>query len=485
MIYESDNLSVELENGAAVIRLDVADRSVNTLGSAMIEQLGLALDAIEALSQQPEVVVIASNKPDSFINGADLFEMRTMDRPAIERYLREGQSLMNRLAGLKLPTVATIDGHCLGGGLELALACDHRVVADRGSINLGLPEVRLGIVPAWGGTTRLVRQVGPVPALDLMLNGRMLPPRKARKLGLVDDTVRAEALPAAARRLASKPVTDRRHWLQRMIAALPPLAALVCGVARRRAKKESGGHYPAADRLIDVVQAGLRHGEAAGFEAERAAAIELGEGEVAQNLMRLFFLRHEAKEAVKQLGETDAPVQRAAVIGGGTMGAGIAAALAQNHIEVHLIDIDVRAAGAGKKRAARLIDKAVRANRLSPTEAAAAKRRIWPAADWAGLEQVDLVIEAASEKLSIKSELFEKLEAIVPSETVLATNTSSLSIARIAEPLEDPDRLIGLHFFNPVHKMPLVEVVRTDRSRPHDLAVAAETALRLGKTPIL
>jgi 3-hydroxyacyl-CoA dehydrogenase/enoyl-CoA hydratase/3-hydroxybutyryl-CoA epimerase len=484
-VFKTDNLMAESDDHTLIVQINCADRSVNTLGRPLLADLNALLDHVDASTNKPSCIVFASAKTDSFINGADLFEMAQMSRDDATDYLRDGQKLMSRIAALPMITVAAIGGTCLGGGLELALACKRRVASDQTSIGLGLPEVRLGIVPAWGGTTRLVQQVGVRRALDLILNAKTVPPRKAKRIGLIHEVVSNDKLLKAAERVGHQQIdASKPPWIDRVIASVGLLTRLVCRIARRKTIAQTYDHYPAAERLIDVVEEGLLRGMDRGLAAERDAAKFLADTDVAKNLMSLFFGRHGAKQAVKRYGPGRA-VQHAAVIGGGTMGAGIAAAMARAGIDVRLIELNPNAAGQALRRIDRLLQQAVRSGRLSRLEARQAMRRVWPATDQRGLELVDFVVEAVAEKLSIKQELFQQLEQVVGPRTILATNTSSLSVTQIASALQSPGRVVGLHFFNPVHKMPLIEIIRTDVSNDGAVATAAQLALRLGKTPIV
>lgn len=464
----------------------------NTLSPEVLDELEMIVDGLTSGEVDCKAVIFSSDRAGLFINGADLFALKRLDNCGMQRFLEHGQQVFDRIARLPMTTVVAINGNCLGGGLELALACDWRVAADVGSIHIGLPEINLGIMPAWGGTTRLTEMFGPAKALPLLLSGRTVPPRKARSLGIIDEVVRPEALPAAARRLARK---TARTKSPKSTGAGPlnllkaPWHSMVCATARRRTLAKTFGNYPATDRLIDAVHAACRHGHDAGLRAEREAVMDLASTDASINLMRLFYLRQSAKQSVKQ--KFNAPptrIEHAAVIGGGTMGAGITHALIRGGIHTRLIDINAEAVSASLKRLKKMIAADLKSKRISPLEAEQAMHRVMPATDFTGLKLVDLAIEAVPEKMDIKQEVFQKLDRLTRNgsdSAVLASNTSSLSIADLAAVTSNPGRVIGLHFFNPVPKMPLLEVVGTAHSSDAALATGMELGLQIGKMPIL
>ena len=445
--------------------LDQPRRSANTLTGQMLSELKQAIDSLER-DTTAAGVIFASAKQGVFLMGADLLELRDMDDRQREQFLVRGQELFDRIARLRMPSVAAINGTCLGGGLELALACRYRLAADDNRITIGLPELRLGILPAWGGTVRLPRLVGLPKALQMILTSESLPPRKALRAGVVDEVIRPEALLTAAKRKVQS--GDRPHrpaMPQRLLAALPVIRKRVFATARQRTLEKTSGHYPSAERVIDVMQAGYDLGPAAGMAAERAAVASLMPTQTCHNLMRLFFLRRESKRWVSQhVLETPAPVKSAAVIGGGVMGSGIVHALIRAGIRVRLIEANHEALSAALGRIRESLDEEVAARQLDRLEARHTFNRVMPSIEWTGLRLVDFVVEAVAERLEVKKEVFARLEKLTRPDAVLATNTSSLRVDDLAAVVSAPDRVIGLHFFNPVQKMPLVEIVAGPRS---------------------
>ncbi|MGB7159492.1 MAG: 3-hydroxyacyl-CoA dehydrogenase NAD-binding domain-containing protein [Tepidisphaeraceae bacterium] len=467
------------------IRMDVPGKPVNACSPQLLHELLEAVVAAE--HDRPAGVIFASAKPRSFNAGADLFETRGMTREQLTEYLTRGQALFVRIAHLPMPTIAAINGDCLGGGFELALACRYRVAVDDGSISIGLPEVKLGLIPAWGGTTRLPRTIGLRRALPILLAGKTLPPRKAQRAGLVDEVVRPEALLAAAKRIVtSRARGHHASWFDRAAAGLPPVRSRILDAARRETIEKTHGNYPAPLRLLDVVRAGFERGFAAGLEEERRAITELTGTDAGRNLLRLFFLRQGAKKrAAERVAAQPHDVKHAAVIGGGTMGAGITHTLIRAGIPVRLVEVDPPAVAAALGRIKRLLDDDVSAGKVDRLAARHALNRVSPTTEWTGLELADFVIEAVVETIDAKRDIFARLDRLIRPGAVLATNTSSLRVSEMAQATLHPERIVGLHFFNPVAKMPLVEVVRAAHSDDASLATAIALAVRLGKTPVL
>jgi 3-hydroxyacyl-CoA dehydrogenase/enoyl-CoA hydratase/3-hydroxybutyryl-CoA epimerase len=450
----------------ATIVFDVPGKSVNTLTRRVWADLSDVLKRLE--SDLPAGVVVSSGKPRSFIAGADLFEMRAMTRAELESYLLEGQKILARLEALPVPTVACLNGDALGGGLEVALACRFRLAVDEPGPQIGLPETKLGLVPGWGGTVRLVRLIGAQKAIPLMTAGRAVAPSEARELGIVDELVaRSELLGAAKEMVLGGAARERT-----------PIAAPSEGyfeTAEAEAGKKAGPHVPAPVRLVKVVAEGVLRGAQAGYDAERAALCDLRETEAGKQLMRGFFLRTGAKKvATEGAGADPLPVVRAAVIGGGTMGAGIAAAMVKTGIPVTLVETNA-------ETASRALDR-VRKDLGGDESAMSILTTSTSVEDCA---PVDLVVEAIIEDIGAKRALFEKLDRVAKPDAILATNTSSLSVNEVAGCTKRPESVVGLHYFNPVAKMPLVEVVRAARSSARTVATAVAVAIRTGKTPIL
>lgn len=438
-------------DGLAWLTFDRAGSAVNALSADTLAELAVVLDALDAAP--PAGLVIRSGKATGFIVGADVNEFACLDTPEQARALvARGWNLFNRLAAVRYPTLALIQGHCLGGGLELALACRYRLVADQPGASLALPEVMLGIFPGWGGMLRLPRLIGAPAALDMMLTGRGADARRAAALGLADARVPPRLLLAAARQTVLSGKAPRRARGPGGWANLWPLKAVVARRARKQiAAKDPQGHYPAAPAIVDLWE---KHGGNA-LQAPELIDRIIASG-TARNLLRVFRLQERLKANGKQAGI--APARRAHVVGAGVMGGDIAAWCALKGMTVTLQDQDMARIAPALKRAAELFSRRLK----DPREARAAFDRLIPDPAADGVPLADVVIEAISEQPEAKRALYRSLEPRMKADALLATNTSSLSLETLRAGLARPERLVGIHFFNPVAKMPLVEVVHAE-----------------------
>jgi len=460
-------------DGLAWLTLDRAGSTVNTLSREVLAELAAVLDALTA--RPPRGLVIRSAKPAGFAAGADVDEFARLDTPEAARALiARGWDLYARLAGVPYPTLALIHGHCLGGGLELALACRYRLVADAPDTTLALPEVMLGIFPGWGGMLRLPALIGAPAALDMMLTGRRCDARRSAALGLADARVPTRLLEQAARKTV---LSGRRPRRARGLPALLnrwPLNALAAAQARRRiAQKDPQGHYPAPPAIITLWQ---RHG---GNALQAPALLEsILASDTARNLVRVFRLQERLK-AYGKAGDA-APVARVHVVGAGVMGGDIAAWCALRGLTVTLQDQDAARIAPALARAGKLY-----ARRLKDRRAArAAFDRLVPDPDGHGIARADLVIEAIVEQLEAKRALYRSIEPRLKPGALLATNTSSLSLKDLRTGLAQPSRLVGIHFFNPVASMPLVEVVNGHDGDTAAQARACAFVGAIGKLPL-
>ncbi|MCC6671890.1 MAG: enoyl-CoA hydratase/isomerase family protein [Planctomycetes bacterium] len=478
-------------DGLAVLRLGAPGERVVTFTERRLRSLEAALRKLHGRSGLAGVVVTGPG-PGMFAAGADIKVIEAVhDAAAGEAAAREGRSIYGLCQELAVPVVGAIEGPCLGGGLELALAFDLRVVSDAPGTLLGLPEVKLGIVPGFGGTQRLTRLLGLPAALDLILTGRLLDPRQSRKVGIADRVVPSQRLLDAARaevrRLQAcgrKAPVRRLRGFAWFATRCAPVRNFVADRARKAALSGQGRFYPAPLRALELCLDALRLPPDAGFANEARALGELIVTPVSKALVRLFFLT----ERAKRLGKSEAarPVQRAHVVGGGVMGAGIAGLLANKGVAVRLCDLDQAALARAKARLQKDLDKRVQRRRLAAHEAQAVQDRLAVSGEWGSLQRCDLFLEAVVEDLAVKQRLFATaVERGLPDTAVLATNTSSLPIDAMAEGLRAPQRVVGIHFFNPPEKMPLVEVIRGARTSDPAVATACALAVRLGKFPIV
>jgi 3-hydroxyacyl-CoA dehydrogenase / enoyl-CoA hydratase / 3-hydroxybutyryl-CoA epimerase len=509
----AEALSYEVRDGVALLTLDLPGEPVNTLSPAT----GLLFDA--ALSRALEdsavtAVVFTSGKPDGFVAGADvrwLGSLKTKEDG--EKASREGQGGFARLAAYPKPVVAAIHGACLGGGLEWALACSYRVCSDSQKTQLGLPEVQLGLLPGAGGTQRLPRLIGIAQALDLILTGKSVRPGKARKLGLVDEVVPApillEVALQRARGLADKSLkVDRtRHsapaqglastlgalgrketWTELALEDNPLGRAFLFDQARKQLRKKTRGHYPAPEKALDVVRTGTEKGLEAGLKAEAQAFGELLTSDVSHRLREIFFATTELK---KDRGVSDAAVQaravqKVAVLGGGLMGGGIAYVSAVTAgLLVRVKERDDAAAGRALAHVRTQLQGQLDKRRLTPRQLDARMARVTAGTDLAGFSRADVVVEAVFEDLALKKKLRDEVEAATPEHCIFASNTSSLPIARIAEDARRPAQVIGMHYFSPVEKMPLLEVITHAGTAPWVTASCVAFGKQQGKTVIV
>lgn len=476
----------------ATLTFDLPGKKVNIFNQAVLAELA---SLITELAQRRDIgcLILLSGKPGCFIAGADVEEIAGVTDPnQALAGIRAGQELFSAWGQLPFPTVAAVDGLCLGGGVEIALASTFRLVSDGSASRFGLPEVKLGIVPAWGGCTRLPRLVGLPGALDVLLTGKNIYPKKALKIGLVDGlipqaTFLHQVREFASRHLDSKKRPSERTDFKELLLERNPLGRkLVFDQARKKTLEQSEGHYPAPLRIIEVVRIGIEDGVQAGLEAEQRAASELAVGAVSKNLIHVFQLMEGVKKAENRPPGTPHPVTRAAVLGAGVMGGGIAQLIADKMgISVRLKDIGTEALASGMQHASSLFARQVKKRRLRPDQAARKMALIQPTLTYDGFDRCDLLIEAIIENLGIKQKVFAEVEKEMAAGAVLASNTSSLSIDLIGNEATQRGQVVGMHFFNPVDRMPLVEVIAGEASDPDAVRTVYDLALKLGKTPVV
>ena len=462
-------------DGVAWLALDKAGASTNSLSREVMEELAAILgDLAKAL---PRALIVTSAKR-GFIAGADIKEfvgIRTPDQ-AYE-LIRRGQEVLDQLAALGCPTVAAINGFALGGGLEVALACRYRVLVDDPAATLGFPEVQLGVHPGFGGTVRAVQLAGPIAAMDLMLTGRTIRPKQSLDLGLVDRLAPVAQLDATAKQVALAPPPAREpklaHRLLNLRVVRPVLAGQMRSQVARRARPE---HYPAPYAMIELWQRFGSKGKQA-YEAEARSMAQLLCTPTSRNLVRVFFLQDRLKSAGKTGGE---PAKHVHVVGAGVMGGDIASWCAVRGLTVTLQDRGEQYIAPALERARKFFEK-----RYPDTaQRAEATARLSADVEGRGVPKADVVIEAIFEDLNAKRELYARLEPQMKPLAVLATNTSSIVLEQLAAKLAAPERLIGLHFFNPVARMPLIEVIHAERTQPHKLQAGLAFARQIDKLAI-
>ena len=459
------------ESGIVLAVFDKAGESANSLSAEVMAEFGQILDQFD--KQPPKGLIIRSGKEAGFIAGADIEEFSQLDTVEKGRALvARGWELFNRLAAVPYPTLALVRGHCLGGGLELALACRYLLAVDESGTKMGLPEVMLGIFPGWGGMLRLPKRIGPAAALDLMLTGKTLDAKRARKMGLADECVPPRVMEMAARQLLLSNQPRRPlPLLQRLLNG--PLKSVVANGARKQvAKKARPEHYPAPYAIINLWAQHNGNALAAPEIVDRIIS-----SPTARNLLRVYHLQ----ERLKGFGKgSDFSASRVHVIGAGVMGGDIAAWCALRGMTVTLQDQTLERIAPALKRAHALFARRLR----EPLKIRAAFDRLIPDPNGDGVVHADVVIEAIFENVEAKHALFSLLEPKMKPAAVLATNTSSLKLEDLRTALSRPERLVGIHFFNPVAMMPLVEVVAADGADPVMLQAACAFVRQIDKLPL-
>ncbi|MFI5207463.1 MAG: fatty acid oxidation complex subunit alpha FadJ [Gemmatimonadales bacterium] len=485
--------TIQREDDVAVVVFDLPGGSVNKFSRVVKDEFAATM---RVLKDDAEVrgVVLISGKSDNFVAGADIEEfVAAKTEAAFFTLSREGQQFLDEIASFPKPVVAAINGACLGGGLEISLACHRRIASTHPKTVLGLPETQLGIIPGAGGCNRLPRLIGLRAALDMILTARNIKPDRALKMGLVDEVVPPSILRAVAVGLAR----DQRLPLRRgrpaglvswVLDGTARGRSFVLAQARKAALKKSGGHYPALPAALDVVEYSFAHGMPRGLEREALVFSKMATTDVSRRLVEIFF----ATTALKKDPGVAAPapepgkVERIGVLGAGFMGAGIAALAAdQAGVSVRMKDADLPRVAKGLKAVSDVISENVKRRRYDRREGARRTLLVSGGTDYNGFRRADLVIEAVFEDLAVKQAVLREVEAIAKPECVFASNTSTIPIGRIAAVSRHPETVVGMHFFSPVHRMPLLEVIAAERTSKQSVVTAAAFGRRLGKTVIV
>jgi 3-hydroxyacyl-CoA dehydrogenase/enoyl-CoA hydratase/3-hydroxybutyryl-CoA epimerase len=487
-------LNLELVDGIAVVTIDLPGEPVNKVTGSLRADFAEMFDRLEGDSSVGGVV-LASGKPDTWIAGADIDEFLTLRTAAeAEALSKNGQSLLARLESMRMPVVAAIHGACLGGGLETALACRYRIASDHDKTVLALPEVQLGLIPGAGGTQRLPRVVGLQSALDMILTGRTIRAKKAFQMGLADELVHPAILIDVAvdraRKLADNSLGRRgpkgRGAAGTLLETNPIGRAVVFRKAREGVLEKTHGHYPAPLAAIEAVQAGYSN-RAKGYREEARLFGEMAMTEQAKQLIFLFFATSALKKDPGVSGAAPAPrtVETLGVIGAGFMGAGITAVAVQQDTPVRLKDTDVARVGKGLAAVSEILKERLRKRQITRLQYEDQLLLAGGSTDYSGFGHAGLVIEAVFEDLPLKHRVLREAEAVLEPGAVYASNTSTIPIARIAEASSRPGRVLGMHFFSPVHKMPLLEVIVTPRTNKDATVTAVAFGKQLGKTVIV
>ncbi len=489
-------------DGLAVLVFDSPGEKVNKFSTPVMKEFDAVLDAVAARTDVKALLLLSAKK-GIFIAGADVNEIAKADKDTDPEMILGPHGTFNKLANLPFPTICAIDGACVGGGCETALSMDWRLISDSKKAQIGLPEIKLGILPAWGGTTRLPRMIGLANALDIILAGKVLDGKRAKRIGLVDEVVPEAILEAWAKNFArgkfgtkkrsnagpgGAPARVREPKIAEKILEGPG-RGIVFRKAREAVLKETKGHYPAPLAALAVVEKGFTRPFAEALRIEAEGVRTLVGTPVMRNLVGLFFRMEEVKKetGVEALGARVQPrkIVRVGVLGAGVMGGGIAQLAADKGYPTRMKDIKPEALALGFAQAARIWKEKVRKRRMTRAEFAAKMSLLAGSLEYAGFEGCDITIEAVLEKMSVKQAVLADWEHVAPASAIFASNTSTLPITEIASKAAHPERVVGMHFFNPVHKMPLVEIIYGDKTDPEVTATVFDLAKRMGKTPVV
>ena len=486
-----------VDKGILKIVFDLPDSRANIFNRAVLEELPALIDELE-VNGEIRLAYLVSGKENIFIAGADvheIFKITTVD-DAYEKS-RLGQNLIDRWANLPFPTLAVVHGACMGGGTEFILGCTFRIASDHSKTRIGLPEVKLGVIPGWGGTQRLPRLVGLSNALRMILTGNPVDARRAYRSHLVDEVVPYNIVEDAALQVARNILADggKTYLSRRKKRPLMEVALEATGLGRSQifkksremVLKETRGHYPAPLAALDAVKYGTEHDFAQGLEYEARKFAEMAVTEVSKNLIRIFFFTEEIKKenGVDKPDVKPRPIHKIGVLGAGIMGGGIAQLAAYRDHPVRLKDIDEKPLVTALAHAKSLFDGLVKRRRLSQREADLKMGLISTTLDYSGFKHTDLVIEAVVEDVSIKKKVFQELMEHISKDTIVASNTSTIPITELAKAVTPPERMVGMHVFNPVHRMPLIEVIRGKKTSDQTVVTIVELSKKWGKTPIV
>jgi len=490
------NLTIN-PDGSAKILIDLPNEKVNKFSGAVVNELKQLLSELKN-KKDIKILSIESGKENIFFAGADIseFEKIKTAKDATSKS-REGQELFNQIEKLPFPTVAVINGACLGGGIELALACTYRIVTDNPKTNLGCPEVNLGIIPGWGGTLRLPRLIGIVQSLPIILSGKPVNAKKALRIKLADSLIAKEfAEEKTAEFLKycltksgkNKILKDRKKGIisQWFFENNLIMRSIIFNKVKKDLIKKTGGNYPAPLKALEVVKQTYRGSFNKGLRKEANAFGELFATQTSKNLVQLYFTGEELKKDPGAI--TDDPLKKvnsAGVVGSGVMGGGIAWLFSSHDISVRMKDINWDTIGKGFASASKIYNQLKKIKKIKPYEINLKMHRISGTLSFSGFNNLDLVIEAVVENMDVKKQLLSQIEENVSPDTIICSNTSSLSINEMAKGLKNPERFVGMHFFNPVNRMPLVEIIPGEKTSPATVAAVVALSKKLNKVPVI
>ncbi len=483
-------LNISHKESIAIITLDLPGEKVNKLNESMMDEFSDFLDELESNDELKGAVLI-SGKKDNFIAGADIDMFQARDTAEeIEQLSKDGHKILNRIADFPKPIGVAVHGSCMGGGLELSLACHYRVCSDSSKTVFALPEVKLGILPGTGGTQRLPRLIGIQNALPYMLTGKNIYTRQAKRMGLVDEVTHKDAIEKAAIKGVHKisegkfDRKDKRPFLHKLLEGNPLGRKIIFSQARKKTAGQTKGNYPAPPKIIDAVEYGYKHGIEKGLENETVLFGELGATHESRNLVNLFF----GMNASKKVPNPDLvrEVKKIGVLGAGLMGSGIAeVSIDKGDYRVLLKDQTIENAAEGEKGIWKSFNEKAQKKIISEFDRDKMASKVTGVDSYDGFNSVDLVIEAVFEDLELKQNIVQQIESNTPTHTIFASNTSSLPISKIAEGAQRPENIIGMHYFSPVQKMPLLEIITTDQTADWVTQTAYQVGVNQGKNVIV
>lgn len=485
------NFKFKIVDEFVVIEFDQPDSRANVLSTASLQELQQIFLQLES-KQVLKGVCILSSKPDIFIAGADIKDIEKITKSS-EGFSKAqaGQKILNDLEKLPVPTLALINGACLGGGLELALACDYRLACFGDRVKLGLPEVKLGIIPGFGGTKRLPRLVGLRKGLEMILSGEPVSASEALKIGLVDGLVSQNRLLQEGIRLLSEKKVKRRQYKPKLKGFADVLLdktffghAILESQSRKFILKNTRGRYPAPLKALEVVISNYTASFEKALEKEARSFGELAITDISKSLISVFYLVEKYKKA-KWVEVAPKQIKKCGLLGAGVMGGGIAQLLTSYDLPVRMKDLTYEALGRGLRQAKEVYDYGVKKRKIKPNQAVSGMGLISPTLNYTGFSNADLVIEAVVEDIRVKKSVWREVSSFAASSAIFASNTSCLSVAQMTEQEKNKGRVVGMHFFNPVHRMPLVEIIRTAETSDETIATIIEFSKRIGKVPIV
>ncbi|MDF3008500.1 MAG: multifunctional fatty acid oxidation complex subunit alpha [Enterobacter kobei] len=490
MLYKGDTLYLDwLEDGIAELVFS-APGSVNKLDTATVASLGEALGVVEKQTNL-KGLLLRSDKA-AFIVGADITEFLSLfqvPQEQLSQWLHFANSVFNRLEDLPVPTISAVNGYALGGGCECVLATDYRLATPE--LRIGLPETKLGIMPGFGGSVRMPRLLGADSALEIIAAGKDVDAAQALKIGLVDGIVKPEKLRDGAVAILRQAINGDLDWKAKRQPKLEPLklskieAAMSFSIAKAMVMQTAGKHYPAPLTAVKTIEAAAKYGREEALKLENQSFVPLAHTNEARALVGIFLNDQYVKGQAKKLTKDTEPPKQAAVLGAGIMGGGIAYQSAWKGVPVIMKDINDKSLTLGMNEAAKLLNKQLERGKIDGLKLAGVIGTIHPTLDYAGFERVDVVVEAVVENPKVKKAVLTETESRVRPDTVLASNTSTIPIGELASVLQRPENFCGMHFFNPVHRMPLVEIIRGEKTADSTIAKVVAWASKMGKTPIV